>query len=450
MSEGSKHQILTLNAARGLALVLANLLAWNTLAQEPTQVRVATDPPEAEITCDGALHPASPMTLTGLAPGEHLIIARKAGYRESRRTITLTTSQRTAVDMKLDPLYGLILIHSVPSEADIEIEGADRGRTPQLVSDLPFGRYRVRLSKPGFLPKERELLIEDRTPQRLNVNLTSDSATLVLSSDPTGAAVLLNGLDRGRTPCTLDRIPDGENTLELTVEGFANYTRTLRLTAGQTEEVRAVLKPIPGKLTVVSIPGGARIYVDNQFRGDAPVTLADLEPGSYRVRAEMVGHEPVARTVQISRASDATEEFRLAGNTGQILITTQPAGVTVLVAGKEVGATEAGEEQTDRVSQPLKIELLAAGTHEVELTKPGFYSKTFTVDVEQGRTVTLHQILNRRFIPNYEVRTHSEVVRGVLVEVDPLGSVKLETKPGILRKIDAGEITHRGPLRDAQ
>ena len=118
------------------------------------------------------------------------------------------------------------------------------------------------------------------------------------------------------TPLTVDRIPEGEATLEMTLEGCEPYKQTVKLAAGEAQELRAVLKPIPAELKVVSIPPGARIYIDTQFRGEAPVTAKDLAPGSYRVRAELVAHEPVARTVELTRAQKLVEEFRLESNSG--------------------------------------------------------------------------------------------------------------------------------------
>ena len=56
--------------------------------------------------------------------------------------------------------------------------------------------------------------------------------------------------------------------------------------------------------------------------------------------------------------------------------------------------------------------------------------------------------LDRRFIPNCEVRTTEGTVTGVLLDVAPDGAVKLETKPGIFKTFRKSEIKSRRPLRD--
>ncbi|MCX7590003.1 MAG: PEGA domain-containing protein, partial [Kiritimatiellae bacterium] len=231
------------------------LLSGAALAQTPppTQVRVTTDPPDAVVLCDGIVQDAPPVTITGLAPGEHLIVATKSGYQDARRTITLEAGQRLAVDLKLEPICGLVLVRSNPPGSEVEVDGASRGRTPLLLTDLPLGTYRVRLSAPGYMPKEIDLKIESRIPIKLEANLRSDAATLEIASEPPGARVLVNGAERGTTPCVVERIREGDCRLELLLDGYEPYRHEMRLAAGQVESLNIILKPLPAELTVVSI-----------------------------------------------------------------------------------------------------------------------------------------------------------------------------------------------------
>jgi len=231
------------------------------------------------------------------------------------------------------------------------------------------------------------------------------------------------------------------------MDGFEPYRQEMRLAAGQEEELTIQLRPLPARLTIETIPAKARIYVDNQFRGLAPLTLSELEPGTYRIRAEKESHEPLARTVTLERADDVVEELRLFANVGALEITTEPAGVRVFVDGKPRGETPAPLGQTDRVSQPLNVAMLEPGTREVRLTRPGYRPETVSVEIQRDRTTTRHVRLLRRFIPNCEVRTDTRVYRGVLMEVDPRGNVKLETRPGVMKTIPAEDIRSRRPLR---
>jgi hypothetical protein len=431
----------------------AVLLCWShswIVAQDNVsgcQMRVETDPPDATVLYDGVSKGAAPVLLSNLRPGDHLVSATKQGYKEVRRTVSLSQGQPTIVKLTLERVLGLVLIHSEPPESDVQINGADRGKTPLLITDLPVGKYRVRVSRAGHLPKEIDLEVADRTPVKIMASLTSDSATCVLTSEPAGASVTLNGVSKGTTPCTIDQIPAGSVAIEVAMDGYVPYSQNLKLVAGQKEELKVILKVVPCELRVESIPPGGRIYVENQFRGEAPLTINDLAPGTYRIRAELKGYEPMARDVELKQAQKLVEEFRLARDCGMFEITTVPAEVTVLIDGQQVGATKPKTAEDDGVSDSLSIDLLSIGEHQVKLTKKGYFDSSFTIEIEKEKTTIRHETMKRNFVPDYEVRTFgNEVIQGVLVEISQAGSIKLEIRPRIFRTIDFKDVKSRRPL----
>ncbi len=437
----------------GLSCLLAAYAAVNLSAQTPPpepvggQIRISVDPEGAEVSCNGAVVDAPPVTVTGLLEGDHLIVVSKRGFDEVRRTLRLAANQRVNLDVKLQPVLGLLLVHSRPEGATVEVNGAFHGVTPALVTSLPLGNYRVRLTHPGYLPREVDVAMDNRTPFKLEADLVSEMATLSMTSTPPGARVVVNGAARGETPCTVERVPEGDVTVEVLLDGYQPHKQSVRVTAGEEQRVEAILAPIPANLTIVSMPAGARIYVENQFRGMSPVQMNDLKPGSYRLRAELSGFEPMARTVEIGIAQDRVEEFRLQGNTGTMELVTEPAGVTVYVDGKELGLTIAKPGQTDRVSEPFQVPSLTEGRHEVQLTLKGYFNERIQISAERGKTVTLHKKLHKRFIPDCEVVTTTSIYRGVLLEVSPAGDVKLEVSPGVIRSFAGGDIRVRRPIR---
>jgi hypothetical protein len=56
--------------------------------------------------------------------------------------------------------------------------------------------------------------------------------------------------------------------------------------------------------------------------------------------------------------------------------------------------------------------------------------------------------MKKRFIPDCEVVTATETYRGMLLEVDADGNVKMELKPGVIKSIAADDIRTRKPIRD--
>lgn len=430
-----------------MAAILLTAAGLHAQAPATADLHVTSTPPGAVVALNNRTQGNTPLTLDGLTPGVYLVRLTRRGHQDALRTVRLEAGQKAVVDLPLEPITGLVLIHSSPSQASVEIDGIDRGTTPLLLTDLPIGSYRVRIFKTGFLPKELALDVEDRTPRKLMTTLTSDSAILRIESEPPDADVSVNGIPRGTTPATVENVPEGTATVQVALDGYATFRQSVRLAAGQQEDLSVRLRPLPASLTIESIPPEARIYVDNQFKGTAPVTLADLDPGFYRVRAELPAHEPLPRTVELNRGQTLVEEFRLQANVGTLQVTTQPAGTQVLVDGRKAGITSAKPDKTDQVSEPFTVEMLEPGTHTIELVKTGYHTQSTTVTIERDKTTTRHFRLKRMFIPDTEVRTDTDVYRGVLLEVDPRGNVRLEIARGVFKTIPAEEIRSRRPLR---
>ncbi|MFW6152291.1 MAG: PEGA domain-containing protein [Verrucomicrobiota bacterium] len=428
-----------------LAVAATANAATETEAQR-AEIRIETSPPEAIVSCDGVVGGKSPVTISNLRPGKHLVVAKKKNYHDARTAVTLEPRQKTTMSMELEPVKALMLVHSKPSGAEVQIDGAFMGHTPLLLTDLTLGRYEMTLSSPGYASKTVTLNLDDRTPRKHEISLTSTSADLVISSEPSGAKVLLNNLDMGLTPCTLERVPNGRNTLTILKEGYETYEDTITLQQGKQNEISIRLDPIPAELEIVSLPPKARIYFENERAGTTPVTLSDLDPGQYRIRAELEGYAPLSRTITLEHGDKKTEEFRLEKNSGTVRIVTIPSNVEVSIDGDPQGKTRLNLEAENNKSDPLILKPISAGAHEVTLKKKGYHDHTFQIEVEKGKTTTLQKTLKKDFRLDYMVETTTGTYRGMLVEIRRDGTVRLEVKPGTIMTFPAERIRVRRPI----
>ncbi|MCL1856585.1 MAG: PEGA domain-containing protein [Kiritimatiellaeota bacterium] len=419
-------------------------------------VTVATVPEGAAVAVNRQAKGTSPVTLA-LPAGATLVTVTLDGFVTASQTVDVREGVSRMVSIPLEPVTGTVLIHSEPSGAAVVIadarreaaqpqEGSYKGVTPLLLADQPLGTYRMTLTKPGYLARQTDYALDSSAPKRVVVPLTSETATLHVESTPAGAEVLVGGDSVGVTPIEVGRIPSGEFTIELRLDGYQVYRKTLQMSSGDEDTLSAELVPRPATLRIVTIPEGARIYVDNQFRGLSPVTLEEMAPGTYRVRAELEAHDTMARNVIVEPKDGVVEEFRLVSNCGTLQVSTTPAGVTVWIDGKERGTTTSLDAESDQVSQPLLIPVVTVGEHEIALTRKGYADARKVIVIARDRTEIVTATLERRFIPDHIVRTRNNTYRGVLLDRTP-DAIRLETAPGVTQTFPATEIISDEPIR---
>jgi hypothetical protein len=434
----------------GILALLATVPACGWLEPEVAAtgaVSVVTEPEGARILINGVARGLSPLEVAGIPPGPVLIEARRAGHRTAYATVNVFEGQRVLHELRLEPVLGLVLVETDPPGAEVVIDEAYRGETPLLLHNLPLGTYRVRLQAERHFPRELTVDVTDRRPRLVAAELVSDAAALQVSSNPSGATVRVDGGTYGQTPVRIDRLRTGTVLVELVRDGYIPYQREMRLRSGEEYRLDADLSPLPGGLTVTTAPPGARVYLNQDFKGESPVTVGDLEPGLYRVRVAREGYAEQVRSVTLPLGARRVEEFRLDRDSGTLELITAPAGVRIYLNGEHVGTTEAGERET--VSAPFIIEYLARGDHELDLRREGYRYRPRTITVQANQTLSLREQMERLFIPDTLVRTGDrvgDVYRGVLVRRHPDGSIDLETHPGIVVTLTAEEIQSIEPL----
>lgn len=403
------------------------------------QVTLTSEPAGASVTLDNRQVGTTPFS-TSIAPGRHLVQVSQKDYESSYKTLELGAVP-VVEHFKLLPVTSTVLVLSDPPGATVTRDGANAGVTPLLLPEVPIGRYRIDLALTGYKPQQVELNVSSSAPQRIRVQFVGSSAALDVTSTPDGASVTVNGVYRGVTPLHVDKIQEGQSFLEVASEGYAPYQEQLQLAAGEVFAVHVPLSALPSALSVVSIPEGARVYIDNEFKGNTPLALDKIPAGSYRIRVEKDGFEIVARTVDIGNSKTVTEEFRMIANVGGIRLVTSPADVSIFVAGKLVGKTTSGTNATDQISDPLEIPGLPIGEIEIVFQRQGYAESKRKVTISRDEMAVVETTkLLRLFVPDVEVKTEMGTYTGVYIS-KTAEFYRVETSPGVIRSFPTKDIT---------
>jgi hypothetical protein len=150
-------------------------------------------------------------------------------------------------------------------------------------------------------------------------------AGLLVHSTPAGAAVTIDGIDRGVTPVAIRGLALGTRSVIVTRAGYRPSQRQVTLTTERPSRAleislvpasAAAPAPSPardGALVVDSRPAGATVTIDGRPAGVTPLTIASLAPGTYTVRIERPGYRTITTTVDVVLGQRARVAARLEG-----------------------------------------------------------------------------------------------------------------------------------------
>ena len=437
---------------RRVFFLLPFALALSLCAEEPRQTRVTitSQPSGASVIIDGMDRGTTPITLFDVTPGRHHLKYRLAGYEDKDRFFDTTESPLVEKNVVLDEEKGLLLLKTDPAGCDVQVDGVSVGVTPCLITHLAAkDAYTVRLRKAGYQSQTISVRFDGRKPLVREERLILASGTIDIQSEPSGAEVMVNGIARGTTPVRVTDVAKGRAVVKFHLDGFEDEIRELAINAGDVQNLPVVLRGLPGTMQLSSVPSGARLYVNNEARGTAPLTLRDLKAGTYEVRAELEGYGTETRTVVLGNGAAAREEFRLSNIMGRLEVRTCPPGVQVYLDGRSVGVTQSKDPDAE-FSDILSVENVLEGEHTLVMKKDGYTDLTRHPRIRNSQTAKYHrQRLARIFIPDVEIVTARGSYKGVLTANRP-DYVEVEVSLGIRRSFPRDEIRKINFLKEEQ
>jgi hypothetical protein len=260
---------------------------------------------------------------------------------------------------------GSLSIQSEPAGAEVTIDGTVRGTTP-LTIDLPAGPHALSVAG-GGIPKELNVAIA--AGQQTVHHITwarADAAALIpaaggltVTSNAPGDLVLLDGIERGRTPLRLADLTAGRHVVTVR-SGGVTHQRTIDIVSGVTTSLVISTAASTGWLTVsAALP--MQVLEGDQVVGTTEARRMMLPPGEHDLEfvAEAVGFS-TRRQVRITAGQGTALDLpmpRAAVNVNAV------PWAEVFVDGQRIGET------------PLANIQLQLGAHEIVFRHPEFGEK---------------------------------------------------------------------------
>ncbi|HID19632.1 MAG TPA: PEGA domain-containing protein [Methanophagales archaeon] len=216
------------------------------------------------------------------------------------------------------PILGSISVSSSPSGATILLDGfvGQTVKTPYTFADLLMGTHTVELFLEGYEDWSTNIQVTagETTPIHVILTPICTTGSISISSSPSGATIVLDGLvdPSVKTPYTFTNVSTGNHTVELSLDGYVDWSTNIQVAAGKTTPAHAILTPIPtsiatkGAISVNSSPSGATIGLEapnGRFVGPigkTPYTFTNASIGTYTVELALEGYEVWSGKVQVT------------------------------------------------------------------------------------------------------------------------------------------------------
>jgi PKD repeat protein len=272
-----------------------------------------------------------------------LVVTDNNGLPSNPATIAIIVQSTAQVKTT-----GSLSVSSTPSGASVYIDTVYQGTTPVTIPQLAPGSHTVQLTLTGYTDYSGRVTVTAGPTSHLNIPLTQNPSpsitiptssgsigstiptssgsigSLQISTNPSGATIILDGRNKGNTPATFSDLSTGSHKINFTKSGYWDFSQDITVAAGKTTPVNvnlvARLQPSPsptgsipiptpyqpgsgGSIIITSNPSGANVYLDGKTSGTTPLTLQNVNPGTHTILLTMQGYTDASRTVDVAEGA---------------------------------------------------------------------------------------------------------------------------------------------------
>jgi hypothetical protein len=168
-------------------------------------------------------------------------------------------------------------------------------------------------------------------------HIGQQTGTITVESQPSGATILIDGIERGKSPFSLALPPGRHEFLAKSAQGMGQATLQVNVGGRHRVLVPLQLGTDPGYIDISSDPPGAQVSLDGAPAGRSPVSLSEIPPGEH-VLVVTHGSARLERKLMLAPAERLTIYVPLAG----WVTVRSRVPVDVLDRGQMVGSSTAG------------------------------------------------------------------------------------------------------------
>lgn len=209
----------------------------------------------------------------------------------------------------------------------------------------------------------------------------NNACVMKIDTVPPGAAVIVAGEAKGRTPLRLRSARPIRALFKFEHEGYLPAWEPVDFRSG-VHELKVKLKPVSAEVLIVSEPSDAQVEYNGHVVGDTPLVLRRLPPGNGSAIIRKPGYTEREAIWKIKDPRPQLISLRLASNISSLQIESTPDEAAVYLDDMNCGTTPLAK----------KVE---PGKHRLRVVKPGYIDFEEIIICRRGerfeRRITLHE-----------------------------------------------------------
>jgi len=171
----------------------------------------------------------------------------------------------TFAQEEIEQGFATIELITEPENAQVFINGENRGSTPHIIEKLTPGEYKISLKLSGFEDFNETISLSSGGKKKFVVQLMNIYGGLLIFCEPESASVNLNGIFIGKAPINCDTLKPGTYEVELSLPNYSSKKINANVEKGRKDTIFIALDPLWkqlfGSLSISSTPNGATIIL---------------------------------------------------------------------------------------------------------------------------------------------------------------------------------------------
>ncbi len=321
--------------------VLAELPGLISLKPDPTvALQLFVDDVEVLVNAGGYYE---------LQRGTQLLQVESVRYLPQQLELEVTGfGAEQSLDLSLVPAWAVVSFSSVPAGAEVTVDGEVVGMTPLQVEILQ-GQHEIVIHKPGFKKITLFRSVEPGVDFSVaEVQLEPVDGTLVLSSTPAGASILIGDKFLGTTPQTLQLAAESEHHLRLSKSGYIAVEKVFTLAA---EEELTVMLSLGIEYATVFLnirPSGSSLSINGK-KSDKSGGRIRLQTRKNTLKVSKPGY--ISKTLSVTPRAGVSQNIEV-----QLVSEKQQQAMAKAAATPSVKMTAAGQKmELIRPADKLKM-----------------------------------------------------------------------------------------------